>query len=181
MSKRIICLLIPFILGCNFLFPTPKADNVALPTQPEFATVQPIESAPQLESASSFTIIRIHPANGNLHDQLAAEAQKAQELDQTPILEFDATWCPPCIAIDESLKAKEPITIKAFAGIYIIRADVDEWGWGDGNKFKFDGIPIYYKLDGSGNPTGASVDGSAWSENIPRNFAPVLDEFFHTP
>ena len=70
--------------------------------------------------------------------------------------------------------------MQAFDGIYLIRADVDEWGWGDGKKFKFDAIPIYYKLDDNGKPTGAVVDGGAWNEDIPENFAPVLDKFFHT-
>lgn len=190
MPKRIIYLLIPFILGCNFLFPPIEQKPTALPTRFASATAQPIESTPRVDaitpqaesaSASAFTITRIHITDGTLYDQLAAEAQKAKSLDQTPFLEFDATWCPPCIAINESLKAEDSLAMKAFAGTYIIRADVDEWGWGDKNKFKFEGIPVYYKLDEQGNPTGAVVDGDAWGENIPENFAPVLDEFFHAP
>jgi len=188
MKKQMIYLIIPFMLGCNFLFPPAERKPAALPTQAEVAPAQPIESAPQVdaptaqpESASAFTITRIHIADGALYDQLAAEAQKAQALNQTPFLEFDATWCPPCIAINKSLDAEDPLTLKAFAGAYIIRADVDEWGWGDKNKFKFEGIPVYYKLDEQGNPTGAVVDGGAWGDNIPENFAPVLDEFFHAP
>jgi thiol-disulfide isomerase/thioredoxin len=182
MKKRIaLLLLLPFILGCNFLFPMEARQPAALPTQGGEISAPLKESAPQVESASAFTIIRTHVTDGALDDQLAAEAQKAQALNQTPFLEFDATWCPPCIAINESLQAQDSITIGAFAGAYVIRADVDEWGWGDQNKFKFDGIPIYYKLDGQGQPTGAVVDGSAWGENIPENFAPILDEFFHAP
>jgi hypothetical protein len=71
------------------------------------------------------------------------------------------------------------LTLKAFEGIYLIRADVDEWGWGDKKNFDFEAIPIYYKLTKDGLPTGDKVDGGAWNEDIPENFAPVLDHFFH--
>jgi thiol-disulfide isomerase/thioredoxin len=194
MKKRILWVLIPFILGCNYLFPKVDQPPVAIPTQGgeiptqvmesapqvESSPTPPAESSPEAESASAFTIARIHKTDGDLYSLLAAETQKAKLLNQTPFLEFDATWCPPCIAINESLDVQDQITLNAFAGTYIIRADVDEWGWGDKNKFKFDGIPVYYKLDESGNPTGAVVDGDAWGDNIPGNFAPVLDEFFHS-
>jgi thiol-disulfide isomerase/thioredoxin len=189
MSKRIVYLLLPFVIGCNFLFPQTGQNPAPLPTRSAPATAAPVKSTPLVGSTSApatgstaaFTITRINVQDGDLHTQLAREAQKAQTLNQIPFLEFDATWCPPCVAINESLDAKDAITLQAFAGAYIIRADVDEWGWGDGDKFKFDGIPVYYRLDYDGNPTGASVDGSAWGDNIPQNFAPVLDEFFHRP
>jgi thiol-disulfide isomerase/thioredoxin len=172
MRKKILFAIAPlFFLACNFLFPATKQDEKQLPTQPEAASDQ---------STSSFTIVRIHTQDGDLLTQLTAETQKAKELNQNPFIEFDATWCPPCQAIDASLKAKDQLTVKAFDGIYLIRADVDEWGWGDGKKFKFEAIPIYYQLDDGGNPTGATVDGGAWDEDIPKNFAPVLDAFFHT-
>jgi hypothetical protein len=38
---------------------------------------------------------------------------------------------------------------------------------------------VYYKLDENGLPSGDMIDGSAWNEDIPENFAPVLDSFFH--
>jgi hypothetical protein len=71
--------------------------------------------------------------------------------------------------------------LDAYAGTYIIKLDVDEWGWRDSDlhDFDFDGIPVYFKLDAEGNPTGETVDGNAWGENIPENFAPVMDRFFH--
>ncbi len=168
------------LLACNFI--TGKG-NVPLPaSQPtEPATSQSTSSTPEDIFPTSFTISRIKKENGDLFNQLAKEVRKAKSLGQTPFIEFDATWCPPCQAIDASIKSKDTLTINAFEGIYLIRADVDEWGWGDGAKFKFEAIPIYFKLDDKGNPTGAKVDGSAWKEDIPKNFAPVLDIFFHTP
>ena len=71
MKKRIVYFLIPFILGCNFLFPQPEVETAAPPTQIASVTVQPIESTPQAESAPAFTVTRIHLANGELYDQLA--------------------------------------------------------------------------------------------------------------
>lgn len=181
MRKKILYSIAPlFFLACNFLFPTTQQDENPLLTLPEPASGQSTSSTPEVYSTSSFTIVRIHTQEGNLLTQLAAEAQKAKSLNQNPFIEFDATWCPPCQAIDASIKAKDPLTIKAYDGIYLIRADVDEWGWGDGKTFNFEAIPIYYKLNNDGAPTGAVIDGGAWNEDIPENFAPVLDAFFHT-
>ena len=181
MRKKILYVITPlFFLACNFLFPTAQQDENPLQTLPEPASGQSTSSTPEVYSTSSFTIVRIHTQNGELLTQLTAEAQKAKELNQNPFIEFDATWCPPCIAIDKSIKAEDALTIKAFEGVYLIRADVDEWGWGEGKNFNFEAIPIYYQLDDSGHPTGASVDGGAWKEDIPENFAPILDTFFHT-
>ena len=172
MRKKILFAIVPlFFLACNFLFPVAQQDENPRQTPPEPASVQ---------STSSFTIVRIHKQDGDLLTQLTAEAQKAKKLNQNPFIEFDATWCPPCQAIDASLKAEDELTMNAFDGVYLIRADVDEWGWGDGKTFNFEAIPIYYQLDDSGKSTGAVIDGGAWNEDIPTNFAPVLDTFFHT-
>jgi thiol-disulfide isomerase/thioredoxin len=171
MRNKILFAILPlFFLACNFLFPATQQDENPIQTQPEPASGQ---------STSAFTIVRIHKQDGELLTQLAAEAQKAKELNQDPFIEFDATWCPPCVAIDNSIKAQDALTMNAFEGVYLIRADVDEWGWGDGKDFNVEAIPIYYQLDDSGKSTGAVIDGSAWNEDIPENFAPVLDRFFH--
>ena len=71
--------------------------------------------------------------------------------------------------------------LKAYRGTYIIKLDVDEWGWDNGKvqDFSFTGIPVYFKLDAQGHQTGEVVDGGAWGENIPENMAPVMDKFFH--
>ncbi len=183
MRKKVLYAIAPlFLLACNFLFPITQQDENPLPASrpSEPVSDQSTSSTPEVHSTSSFTIVRIHTQDGDLLTQLTAEAQKAKELNQNPFIEFDATWCPPCIAIEKSIKAEDPLTIKAFEGVYLIRADVDEWGWGDGKTFNFEAIPIYYKLDDSGKPTGAVIDGGAWNEDIPKNFSPVLDAFFHT-
>ena len=70
--------------------------------------------------------------------------------------------------------------LKAFDGVYLIKLDVDEWNSKLMSRygFDFDGIPVFYKLDADGKPNGEVVDGNAWGENIPKNMAPVMDQFF---
>jgi thiol-disulfide isomerase/thioredoxin len=180
MNKKIILVFIPIILlACNFLFPprTPtKEPAVARPTE----EVSP-SSDSQDPMPTGFSIVRLHPKDGNLQTLLADESQKALALGQMPVVEFDATWCPPCRAIDEAIKAKNELMLKAYAGTYIIKLDVDEWGWGDSklHDFQFNGIPVYFKLDSQGKQTGEVIDGGAWGEDVPKNIAPVMDKFFH--
>jgi len=173
MNKKIwIAIALPAILGCQTLLPSSTR---------EAAPTLSAESSSETETINygSFVISRIHIANGSLLDQLAAETNNAKSMGLSPFIEFDATWCPPCQAIDASVESKDPLTIAAFDGIYLIRADVDEWGWGDTKNFNFEAIPVYYKLNEDGLPTGEKVDGGAWNEDIPENFAPVLSAFFH--
>jgi thiol:disulfide interchange protein len=169
MNKKILLALIGLsLLACNFLFP-PKA-TATPPTRNEASP-----------AAEGFTTVRLHPDDGELKSMLAGEAQKAAALGQMPVVEFDATWCPPCKAIDQGLAEKNQLMLDAYAGAYVIKLDVDEWGWADStlHDFDFDGIPVYFKLDAEGNPTGETVDGNAWGDNIPENMAPVMNKFFH--
>jgi thiol-disulfide isomerase/thioredoxin len=181
MNKRILPLLITaFLLACNFLIPQASSSTPEPITPPPTQdTLQPSE--PPAAAATGSTIVRLHPGDGDLPAMLVTEAQKAGELGQIPIVEFDATWCPPCKAIEKWLEAENEAMLKAYSGTYIIKLDVDEWGWNDGGveDFRFDAIPVYFKLDPKGKQTGEVIDGGAWNEDIPENIAPVMDEFFH--
>ncbi|HMB21193.1 MAG: hypothetical protein ACM33V_06820 [Chloroflexota bacterium] len=190
MNKKALLLLITtFLLACNAVFPPPRISTpiptIEPPTEtvtsPAESSVQPTESSLPPTASTGFTITRLHPWDGSLHELLAQEARKAIALGQMPVAEFDATWCPPCVAIEEALNAKNELMLKAYAGTYIIKLDVDEWGWTEKGvqDFKFDGIPVYFKLDAQGKQTGEVIDGNAWGDNIPENIAPPMDEFFH--
>ena len=171
MNKKITLLLVgTSLLACNFLFP-----------QTQRATPQPSDF--QDPRPTGFTIVRLHPQEGDLQTLLASEVQKADALGQLPVVEFDATWCPPCQAIDQAIKANNELILNAYAGTYIIRLDVDNWGWGDSrlHDFQFNGIPVFFKLEADGKQTGEVIDGGAWGEDIPENIAPVMDTFFHGP
>jgi hypothetical protein len=66
----------------------------------------------------------------------------------------------------------------AFEGTYIINLDIDQWGYGEDKQvpgFAFDGIPIFFALDGQGRSTGETISGNDWEESTK---APLLTEFF---
>ena len=101
MQRKILLIILPiFFIACSFLFP--QQDENPLPASPEPAPEQSTLSTPQtlIESAQPFVIVRIDKSNGGMMAQLASEAQKANALGLAPFIEFDATWCPPCQAID---------------------------------------------------------------------------------
>lgn len=190
MNKKMLPAFIGLsLLACNFLFPEKTTPPLEIKTVPETGTVpNPVEEttipktdAATIPASDGFTVVRLHPEDGDLKALLASEAKKAVVLGQMPVVEFDAAWCPPCQAIDQGLKEKNQLMVDAYAGTYIIKLDVDEWGWGNSqlHEYDFDGIPVYFKLDRNGNPTGETVDGNAWGDNIPENMAPVMDRFFH--
>lgn len=172
-------LVVMFLLACRALSPRESVEPVV-----ENQTVAQV-ATPELEATAfapnpNFTLVRIYPKDGDLRTQLAAEAQKAAALGQTPFLEFDATWCPPCLVMTASLAAKNPLMMKAYRGVYLIHLDTDEWGWGNPDaNFPVDGIPTFFALDSKGNATGAKTSGAAWGKDIPENIAPVLYDFFH--
>ena len=171
MNKIITLLLLGMsLLACNFLFPQRRPST---PAPSDFQDPQP----------TGFTIVRLQPNDGDLQNMLSNEAKKAVSLGQLPVVEFDATWCPPCQAIDKAMKDKNELILNAYSGTYIIRLDVDEWGWGNSglHDFEFDGIPVFFKLDSAGYQTGEVIDGGAWEDDIPENIAPVMDKFFHGP
>ena len=185
--KKYILILIVLLgaLACKALTPNPQeAENPAATNEPSPTIVQSTEAPTEEASVPApvgFTIVRLKPDDGDLSTMLANESKKALTLGQLPVVEFDATWCPPCQAMDKSIGEENKLMMNAYAGTYIIKLDVDEWGWDNGKveMFQFEAIPVYFKLDTSGKPNGEVIDGGAWGEDIPENIAPVMDAFFH--
>jgi hypothetical protein len=67
--------------------------------------------------------------------------------------------------------------VDAFTGMYIIEADVQDWGFPPPG-WRFDAIPVFIALGPDGTATVRRIDGNAWGENVPENMAPPLKEFF---
>ena len=159
-------------LACQTIIPAKKAPAAGPTSRAEATAFAPDQG---------FTLVRIYAKDGDLHSQLAAEVKKAQALGQSPFVEFDASWCGPCQAITAGLAARNPLMTKAYSGIYLVHADVDEWGWYNfaAGFPQVKAIPIFFALGSDGRPSGAVVDGGAWQADIPENIAPVLTNFFH--
>ena len=67
-------------------------------------------------AVKDFTRVRLNKGDGDLSALIQVEAGKAAAANRHPYLEFDATWCPPCIAITETLDSGDPMMVDAFAG-----------------------------------------------------------------
>jgi thiol:disulfide interchange protein len=168
MTHRLILLpaAVALGLGCSLLGrPGPSTETVV-------AIVTDVSPDPE-----AFSLVELHPSQGELSALLAAQATRATELGRRPFVEFSADWCPPCVALANSLSDQR--MIEAFRGTYIVRLDLDEWqGRLSDSGFRVPGVPMFFELGGDGRPTGKILTGAAWNEDIPENMAPPLGEFF---
>lgn len=125
-----------------------------------------------------FVVTEIAPSAGDLQKVLSAEAAKAKAKGLKPIAELSATWCGPCKALKKSLD--DPRMKAAFKGTYVVQLDIDAWGKQLATAgLSSRSIPVFFALDDQGKPTGRTIDGGAWKEDVPANMAPPLDRFFH--
>ncbi len=149
-------------------------------TAPPTATATKTATVALTPPPEGFLAWDIYPDNGALTEQLFAHTQLALAMGLMPYVEFTATWCPACQAIERSLSDGNELMVDACQGTYIIRVDVDAWDWNEREKagFEVEFIPIFYLLDREGQPTGNTIGGDAWGDNIPANMAPPLKEFF---
>ena len=136
------------------------------------------EIAPdQSPAPDRFSLVELHPSQGDLPALLAVHADRAAELGRRPFVEFSAQWCSSCLQLARSLADER--MIEAFDGTYIIRLDLDEWkSQLSQTDFVVFGVPAFFEVGGEGRPTGRTITGAAWGEDIPENMAPVLQQFF---
>lgn len=135
------------------------------------------EATDQSPAPENFTLVMLHPSQGELSPLLKTHAGLAANLQRKPFVEFSAEWCPPCKALEASLP--DPRMVEAFCGTYIVRLDLDEWKGQLGRAgFRVPGVPAFFELEADGSPSGRMITGGAWGEDIPENMAPPLKEFF---
>jgi hypothetical protein len=172
-ARRIVLALAMIVVGAAC---TNKDDGVGGDPSPrKKATASTGASAGDGPSAVSVTL---DPSQGTIGVLLEAEATKAKSMSLKPFAEFRADWCGPCVAIEKSMN--DARMVDAFVGTYVVHLDVDAWGSKDlaGTGFHPSAIPVFYELDDRGKPTGRTIDGGAWGENVPENMAPPLKAFF---
>jgi thiol-disulfide isomerase/thioredoxin len=125
---------------------------------PERAADPDPEPEPELER---ITIVSLDPAAGALDEQLASYAARARKDGKTPYVELWASWCKPCVRVDELLEDPE---LQAKLGkVALIRVNVDAF-----NKplmkagFKSPTIPAFYEVTPQGRPTKRLLHGHSW-------------------
>lgn len=156
----------------------PAAKEAAPAASPEPASAPASEPDPEPEAAKAGHQVVNLPVGGELPALLAEHADLAKKAGLQPFVELWAEWCPPCKKLEAAMG--DPRIEKAFAGVYLIRLDSDQWGAKLGDT-GLDGssIPVFFALDAEGKVTGRSISGGAWGEDTPENMAPPLDAFFH--
>lgn len=179
-SVALSLLLASLVLACGERPAAPVAAKpAAAAASPAAAPASPAAApaSPAAAPALTHQIVNLALAD-DLPKLLAEHAARAKQAGLAPFVELWAEWCPPCKKLEAAMG--DPRIVQAFAGVYLIRLDSDQWGpklagTGLGNA----SIPVFYALDETGKPTGRKVDGGAWAEDIPENMAPPLDAFFH--
>lgn len=117
---------------------------------------------PQADAAATpLSVIDVKPSAGPLKQQLGLHAKRGAKAGQRVVLEMGAPWCPPCkrakaLLADDAFKAE-------LDDVIVLRADSDVWGEElDALGFDAPVIPVYYRLDDDGTPSGESVRGDRW-------------------
>jgi len=170
MKSKTILFVLPFVIAttfaCSLFNRTISATEVAADVA--------VDESP---APDSFSLVTIHPSQGDLSSVISYHIGQAAQLDRKPFAEFSAEWCGPCKDLAKSLS--DARMVDAFQGTYIIRIDIDEWkGQLARSDFNVLGVPTFFELDKNGRPAGRVITGGAWGKDIPENMAPPLKEFF---
>jgi hypothetical protein len=88
--------------------------------------------------------------------------------------------------VSTGLADNDPQIMDAFTGVYLIRLDTDAWSYvwnrevipvfGDVSV-----IPVFFRLDADGKPTGDIIDGGAWGPDTYENIANTMGPWFKQP
>ncbi len=135
----------------------------------------PPEREPSPAAAAGHAIVELH-AGEPLAAQLRAHAERAEARGLRPFFEVGAIWCPPSKLFGDALV--DPRMEAALAGVYLIRADMDEFG-GDPllTELGVSTVPMFFELDAEGRSTGRSITGAAWGADTIENMSATMAKF----
>jgi hypothetical protein len=136
----------------------------------------PVKPAPA--PAASHIVVEIHGGGGASLVALLREHANAAELAKLrPFLELGAVWCPPSRLFGDALE--DPRMQAALVGVYLIRADVDEF---DSDPYVHElqarSVPVFFELDADGLSTGHTINGGAWGADTIENMSRTMTGFF---
>jgi hypothetical protein len=164
--------------------PTPRgAETPELPATVVVLQAVPTQSAATSTSQQPLAIPSAHsewlvPNGQDLPLVLREAARRAVSMDLLPVAFIGRPDCEPC----ESLKKYrgDPRMQEALDHTFVVEINLDRWAATDLMMLGFNPrlIPVLFVLDGEGHPSGRSITGGAWGDDIPENMAPPLKEFF---
>jgi hypothetical protein len=137
-----------------------------------------LPAKPAAAPAASHVVVHIH-AGAPLATLLREHANAAELAKLRPFLEFGAVWCPPSRIFGDALE--DPRMRAALAGVYLIRAELDEFGDDPyARELRAVSVPVFYELNAEGRWTGRTINGGAWGADTIENMSRTMTGFFAT-
>ncbi|MFO7561509.1 MAG: hypothetical protein R6X02_02600 [Enhygromyxa sp.] len=171
LGELVLGLGIAFVVLVGVLF------YVVARQRSEIDTSKTPELPPEREAPApaAHAIVHVH-AGQPLSEQLRTHAHAAESRGLRPFFEVGAIWCPPSRLFGEALT--DPRMEAALAGVYLIRADMDEFG-GDPKlrELGVSAVPVFFELDAEGQATGRSMTGAAWGADTIENMSGAIAKF----
>jgi thiol:disulfide interchange protein len=152
------------LIGWKRQQPLASGESPSLPAKPAAAP------------AASHLIVHVR-AGAPLSALLREHANTAELAKLRPFLEFGASWCPPSRLFGDALE--DPRMRAALSGVYLIRADIDEFGDDPyARELRAVSVPVFYELNAEGRWTGRTINGGAWGADTIENMSRTMSGFF---
>jgi len=163
--------IIAVVIGVMFYIAVQQRAAIDESKKPEL----PPKREPPAPAAAGPVIVHLHRGQP-LAEQLRTHANAAEARGLRPFFEVGAIWCPPSRMFGEALS--DPRMEAALAGVYLIRADMDEFA-GDPvlSELRVVAVPVFFELDADGQATGRKMTGDAWGVDTIDNMSAALTKF----
>ncbi len=124
-----------------------------------------------------FTLVDLEKTEKPLIQSMLEHRVIAEKKNQQIFVQITAEWCTPCKKLRASMD--DIMLRRAFNGTYIVRVDADIWE-DELPEINIDlkAVPVFYALSEEGKATSYTINGGAWGEDIPKNMAPPLFDYF---